>query len=241
MGVRRLEDIGQVLVHVDATGDEAGAGTEREGAGTGRAVDRSERRRRRARADPAGRRILAFRKAVYLIVEKQYLAVEVAAEHVHRMVAADRQRIAVAGDDPHVELGIGELDAGREGRCAAVDGVEAVGLHVVGETRRAADAGDEHDILRPNAELRHRPLNRLQHGIVAAAGAPAHLLVGREILRSELHHFVHASASSMAASISAILKGWPLTLFTGLASTRYWSRSRVLSWPLFISGTMIRS
>src|SRR4051812_17615334 len=51
----------------------------------------------------------------------------------------------------------------------------------------------------------------------------------------------HATASSIAASISAILKGWPETLFTGRASTRNWSRSRVFNWPLFISGTMIRS
>src|SRR6185312_9132512 len=47
---------------------------------------------------------------------------------------------------------------------------------------------------------------------------------------------LHPKASPIAASISAILKGCPETLFTGRASTRYWSRSRVLSCPLFISG-----
>ena len=34
------------------------------------------------------------------------------------MVAADAQRIAVAGHDPHVELRIGELDSSREGWSA---------------------------------------------------------------------------------------------------------------------------
>ena len=35
--------------------------------------------------------------------------------------------------------------------------------------------------------------------------------------------------------------GWPLTLLSGRASTRNWSRSTVLSWPVFISGTRICS
>ena len=37
------------------------------------------------------------------------------------------------------------------------------------------------------------------------------------------------------------VKGWPDTLFTGFASTRYWSRSTVFNCPVFISGTITLS
>jgi hypothetical protein len=107
MAVGRLQHRGQILVHVDAARDERGARSPAQRRRGDRPVDRAERGGRAARADPAGRRILALRKAIDLVVEKQDLAIEVAAQDVHRVVAADRQRVAVAGDDPHVEVGIG--------------------------------------------------------------------------------------------------------------------------------------
>ena len=93
-----------------------------------------------------------------------------------------RQRIAVAGDDPHVELGIGELDPGREGRRAAMDRVEAVGRHVIRKAAGAADAADEHRLFAGDAEVGHGALNGLQNGIIAATRAPADLLVARPVL-----------------------------------------------------------
>src|SRR5215208_3174351 len=63
-----------------------------------------------------------------------------------------------------------------------MNGVEAIGRHVIRKAARAADAADEHRLLARDAEVRHRPLYRFQHRIVAAAGAPAHLLVARPVL-----------------------------------------------------------
>src|SRR5690606_37349379 len=115
-------------------------------------------------------------------------------------------------------------------------------------TRRATDAGDEHGSRRVRADHRQRALHRLQDRIVAAAGAPAHFLIGLPILERGLvarlgegGNVGHASIPSMAASISAMRKGWPEILLRDLASTRYWSRSTVLSWPVFISGMRICS
>ena len=247
-------------------------------------VDRAERGRGRARADAAGRRILALGQAVDLIVEQQDLAIEVAAQHVHRVVAADRQRVAVAGDDPHVELGVGELDAGRDRRRAAVDRVEAVARHVIRKAARAADAADEHRLLARDAEVGHRPLHGLQHRIIAAARAPADLLVARPVLgggdgwrhvvhqcglsqmmmqddgdeqdhhRPDVDRF-HANVRQCSHSRARAIPppkphrspprsrrcgtGWPETFVSDFASTRNWSRSTVLNWPMFISGTRI--
>src|SRR3546814_20258414 len=65
-------------------------------------------------------------------------------QDVQQVIAADRQRVAVARHHPDVERRVGQLHAGRESRRAAVDGVKAVGRQVVGKARGAADAGDEH-------------------------------------------------------------------------------------------------
>ena len=68
------------------------------------------------------------------------------------------------------------------GGRAAVDGVEAVGLDIVGEARGAADAGDEHGPRRVGLEVGQGLEHGLQDRVVAAARAPAHLLVGGVVL-----------------------------------------------------------
>jgi hypothetical protein len=116
-------------------------------------IDRAIRRGRRARALAAGGGVLSLGEAVNLVVEQQDLAIEVTAQHMHRMVAADRERIAIAGDDPHVQLRVGELHPGRDRGRAAVDGVEAIALDIIRKARGAADARDEHGVLRACADL----------------------------------------------------------------------------------------
>jgi len=102
------------------------------------------------------------------------------------VIAADRQAVAVAGDDPHVELGARDLEARRDGRRAAVDRVEAVRVHVVREPARAADAADEHRVLALHAEVRERALHRREDRVVAAARTPADILVRLHVLLREL-------------------------------------------------------
>ena len=84
-------------------------------------------------------------------------------------------------------------------------------------------------------------------GVVAAARAPAHLLVGREVLLGELDLGDVAAFGDVSvilrhlhdprSSISAARKGRPFTLVMLMASTRYSARTRRDSWPRFISGT----
>src|SRR3546814_11685273 len=90
-----------------------------------------------------------------------------------------------------------------------MNGVEAVGFHIIGKAAGAANAADEHHIFGADAEFRHGPLNGLQDRIVPAARAPAHFLVSHEILDAKLGHLVHARFSSIAASTPAMRKGWP--------------------------------
>ena len=126
-------------------------------------------------------RILALGEAVDPVVEHQNLDAHVAAQHVNGVIAADGERVAVAGGDPDFEFGMGELDARGHGRRAAVNGVEAKGVHVIGEAAGAADAGNDDEFFARDAQLGENGLHRGQDGVVAAAGAPANFLVGLKI------------------------------------------------------------
>src|SRR4051812_43495242 len=99
------------------------------------------------------------------------------------------------------------------GGGAPVDGVHPVGVHVVGEAPGAADAGDEDDLLGRDAELGHEALDGSEHRVVAAARAPARLLVGLEVGLGQRQRGCggHGSLSRMAFSISAANSGRPST------------------------------
>jgi hypothetical protein len=94
-----------LLVGVDCAGDERRLRGERERERVERAVVRAERRRLRDFAALARRRRLPFREAIDLVVEQQDLHRDVAPQRVDQVVAADRERVAVAGDDPDREVG----------------------------------------------------------------------------------------------------------------------------------------
>ena len=175
------------------------------------------------RALTAGRRILPLGQAVDFVVEQHELAIKIAAQQMHRVIAADRQRISVTGDDPHVQLWIGQLDTGRHRWCTAMDGVETIGLHIIGKARGAANAADEDGIGRISTKVGHRALYGLENGVIAATRAPTHFLIGFPVFqrRRDFGHLVHDRFSSITAAISAMVNGWPETLFTGFASTRY--------------------
>ena len=227
-GAQHLSEV--ALVAVDRPRDERRLGAERERDRVERLVGDAERRRLRDLAELGGRRRLALGQPVDLVVEQQDLDRDVPPQRVDQVVAADRERVAVAGHDPDREVLAGRGEAGRKRGGAAVDPVHPVGVHVVGEPAGAADPGDEHDPLGRDPELGHELLDRGEHRVVAAAGAPARLLVGLEVrlgqrlglaavavsVRRDRHH----CRSSIAASISPVNSGRPWTFVSDSTSTR---------------------
>ena len=172
----------ELAIDVDRTRDERRVGAERERDRVKRMIDRSGRCRLRHLAHLGGRRVLPLRQAVDAVVEHQNVDVEVAAQDVDEMVAADRERVAVAGHDPDRQLGARRFQAGRDRGRAAVDRMEAVRVHVVREAARAADAGKEDEVLARDAEVGEDALHLGEDRVVAAAGAPADVLIGLEVL-----------------------------------------------------------
>ena len=196
------QHLGEVLaVGVHGPRHERRLGAEGERHRVERVVDRAERGRLGDGADVRRRGVLALGQPVDLVVEQQDLEVDVAPQRVDQVVAADGQGVAVTGDDPHREVLAARGQAGGDRRGAAVDRVHPVGVEVVREARRAADARDEDDVLALEAELGQEALHGGEDRVVAAPGAPADLLVGGEVLAwsagrvlREVRHAVRAPA-----------------------------------------------
>ena len=194
-------------IHVVGTGDKGRLGTERHRDGVERLIDRAHRRGLGDLADLARRRVLAFGQAVDLVVEQQDRQVDVAAKRMDQVVATDRQHVAVAADDPHVEIRAGHGEAGGDRRRAAVDRVHPVGVHVVREAGSAADAGDEHGVLSTDLEFGHQQLHGGEDRVIPTAGAPANLLVARPVLLGGDRNGAHRATSWILVTSSAAVKG----------------------------------
>ena len=250
---RLLEVLG---VGVDGTSHERRLRRQRDRERADRPVDRPVGARLRALADLGRGGRLALGQAVDAVVEHHELDVHVAAHRVEDVVAPDGEGVAVAGDDPDHEVRPCGLQARREGRRTSVDRVEPVGAHVIGQSARAADPRDEHDVL----------LGLREDRVVPAARAPAHFLVRHEVLAGEdrelgvsgrgravasrlpvaaqLMQIGHAgipvSSSLALSSISLIRKGLPRTRLSPSAGTRNFARTSHSSCPRLISGTSTR-
>ena len=172
-----------LAVGVQRAADEGGLGAQRQRHRVERVVQRAHRGGLGDLADLRRRRVLPLGQAVDPVVEQQDRQVDVASQRMDQVVAADRQRVAVTGDDPHRQVLAGQRQAGRDGRRAAVDRVETVGLQVVREPARAADAADERDVLAAQPQLGQEVADGVEDDVVTAAGAPADLLVAGEVLR----------------------------------------------------------
>ena len=130
----RFQDARQMLpIDVQRARDEGGLGSERQRDGVEGPVERAERRRLRHFADLRRRGVLGLGQPVDPVVEQKDLQVDVAAQRVDQVVAADRQRVAVTRRDPHREIRARHREPGRDRRRAPVDRVHAVRVHVVGE------------------------------------------------------------------------------------------------------------
>ena len=171
-----------LAVAIHDAGHEGAASAEGQGDGVDRVIDHAARRGDGSQTDLRGGRVLPLGQAVNLVVEQHDVQVEVAANGVNVVVAADRERVAVAGADPDAEVRAGRLQAGGHRHGASVDAVHAIGVDVIGQPRRAADARDHDNLFGFQAQLGHRVLELLENHEVTAAGAPFRLLVRRKIL-----------------------------------------------------------
>src|SRR5205085_3889109 len=102
---RRLDDRPEVFdVNVYGARDEGRLRGDGERERVDRVVYDAHRRGLRLLAALRGRAVLPLRQPVDAVVEEYVVEVEVAPDGVHEVVAADRERVAVARDDPDGEV-----------------------------------------------------------------------------------------------------------------------------------------
>ncbi len=110
----------------------------------------------------SGWRNLHLGQRVDLVVKDQHDGVEVVADGVQPVVAADAEAIPVAHRHDNLQIRPGETDARRDRQGAAMDSVEPV-----------ADPGDRDDVFRVGVVLSQDPLETGEDPVVATALAPA--------------------------------------------------------------------
>ena len=104
---------------------------------------------------------------------------------MNKVVAADTERIAIAGNDPNAEFRPCELEASRKSWCTSMDGVNAVRVNVIGKSATATDAGDKHSLLRWNTNFWQYLLHLRKDRIIAATWAPSDILIAGEVFGLE--------------------------------------------------------
>ena len=134
-------------------------GTNGQRNGIERAVRRAVGSRLGHFVELGSRRVLPFGQAVNPVVEEQHFDADIAAQHVNGVVAADGQCVAVTRGHPNFEFRVSNFDSGSNGGRAPVDGVEAVGVHVIGEAAGAANSRNYHKVLPANAQFREHRLH----------------------------------------------------------------------------------
>src|SRR5271157_5791457 len=91
---------------------------------------------------------------------------------MNQVIAADSKQVAVTGVHHHIQLGIGQLQAGGEGQRTAVGGVKRVEIDVSGDASGAADTGDDRQVLDVDLGVDQSASEGVYAGSDTAAGAP---------------------------------------------------------------------
>ena len=158
------------------------------------------------------------------------------------VIAANGGAVTVTGDDHHIQIRTGELDARGKGNGPAMGSVDGVKIHIAGSPGRAADAGHNHCVVLGQPLLLNGLDNGLHDNAVAAAGAPqVRQAVLAEIFliasRKFCHHALPPSTSitifSISASISTGSKDFILYLPQRTTGQAPWAarRTSCTTWP----------
>jgi hypothetical protein len=90
---------------------------------------------------------------------------------VVEVVSSDGESVAITAEDEHVKIRAGKRNSGSEWERSTVNEMNTVGIHKIGETRRASYSSDADNFLVRNTEFlddiekkRQAPRNRRKPG-----------------------------------------------------------------------------
>src|SRR4030095_10293206 len=90
-----------------------------------------------------GRGILSFGKPVDAVVKEHDLHIHIAPQDMQQVIAPNTESITVTRDHPYHEIGPAGLEPSGNGRCTAMNGVEAIRMHIVWEAAGTPDTRDK--------------------------------------------------------------------------------------------------
>jgi hypothetical protein len=91
---------------------------------------------------------------------------------VVEVVSSDGESVAITAEDEHVKIRAGKRNSGSEWERSTVNEMNTVGIHKIGETRRASYSSDADNFLVRNTEFLDDIEKRGKHREIAASRAP---------------------------------------------------------------------
>ena len=85
------------------------------------------------------------------------------------VTGADRGAVTVARDDKYVDVGACQFQSSRDRKRTAMDAVEPIGIHVVGEATGATDTRDKSHLFGFELFFCQQTLDRVQGAEVTTA------------------------------------------------------------------------
>ena len=106
---------------------------------------------------------------------------------------ADSVTIAITTGDDYLEIRIRKLNAAGHGNSAPVQRVDAVSVHIPGQVRGAADAGNNDHVFRRDSGFGGAHLDALQDAEVTTARTPIRIDYALKTLYWKLYNGCHRS------------------------------------------------
>ena len=91
------------------------------------------------------------------------------------MVTTNGQAVTITGNLPNSKIRISHLGSRSNGCRTSVDGVHAIRIHVIRQTRRTSDTGNHRNFMGRYSQFGQSLVKRIQESVVAAARTPARL------------------------------------------------------------------
>ncbi len=87
-----------------------------------------------------GGRELSFCESVDAVIEEQDFDIDISPHGVNELRSPDTESVAVACDDPDLQIGSYPFESSSDGGRASMDAVHTVSFEVVGKAARAPDS-----------------------------------------------------------------------------------------------------
>ena len=203
----------QIDIHIQRTSEKFPLRTDYQLSRVKRGLNCSVRRSFSFRTQFRGWRILSFRQPVNLIIEHQSGNINITANSMNKMVTTNSQSITVTGNLKNIQFRISTLGSGCDSSSPAMNRMETISIHVIGETGRTSDSGNNCPRFFRVPQFSHGFLYGVNDTMVTATRTPTNLLVALKIFRCILFcHDYFPNNSVIFSFSSTTVKGNPATL-----------------------------